>query len=297
MHRHTARGAMRRATPAIHYLTASGPWAVALLQRSASLLGGSGQCNSCSALPHRQRAVGNGTPAMRGPHSWGDGESCPSGGRYRKSAPPAMHCHTAWAQWAAQLLQCTAPLPGGIGQRTSCDAPPHCSGAAGSGTPAMHSLTALGLWAVLLLQYTALLPGGNGRWNSCNALHHCLGVVGTGTRAIHSLTTWGQWAVESLQCTASLPWGCWQWNSCNTQPHFFGEVGTGTPAIHCLTAWGDCGGRRCPTAWAHQPGGRGFLPRRRSVRMKGLRGIAVPNSPGSQAWGDGESCRGGGRCL
>ena len=42
--------------------------------------------------------------------------------------------------------------------------------------------------------------------------------------------------------------------------------------------------------------GRGVLPRRWSVLMEGLQGVAVPNGPGTPAWGDGESCLGGVRC-
>ena len=57
--------------------------------------GGSGQWNSCNALPHCLGAVGSG--------------------------PPAMHCPTAWGQWAVQFLQCTASLPGGSGQCNSCN--------------------------------------------------------------------------------------------------------------------------------------------------------------------------------
>ena len=101
-------------------------WAVELLQCTAPLLGGSGQCNSCNALPHCPRAVGSGTPAM--------------------------HYLTALGKWAVELLQCTASLPGGSGQWNPCNALPHCLGAAGSGPPAMHCLTAWGQWAVELLQ-------------------------------------------------------------------------------------------------------------------------------------------------
>ena len=115
-----------------------------------------------------------------------------------------------WGQWAAELLQYTAALPGGSGLQ--------------------------------LLQYTAALPGGSGQCNSnsCNALPHCLGAVGGATSTMHSLTAWGQWAVQLLQCTASLPWGQWavqllqctaslpggsgQWNSCNAPPHCLGAV-------------------------------------------------------------------------
>ena len=181
-----------------------------------------------------------------------------------------MHCLTALGQWAVELLQCTASLPGGSGQCNSCNALPHCLGAVGSATPAMHCLTAWGQWAVELLQYTATLPGGSGQCsscnaltaslprgsgqcNSCNALPHCLGAVDTVTRAVHRLTAreqwavqllrrtaslpaWGQWAVELLQYTASLPWGSGQCNSCNALPHCPRAVGSATPAMHCLTA-------------------------------------------------------------
>ena len=54
---------------------------------TASLPGGSGQCNSCYAQPHCFSAAGSGTPAM--------------------------YCRTAWAQLAMELLQYTATLPGG----------------------------------------------------------------------------------------------------------------------------------------------------------------------------------------
>ena len=55
-----------------------------------------------------------------------------------------MHYLTALGQWAVELLQCTASLPGGSGQCNSCNALPRRLGAVGSGTPAMHCLTALG---------------------------------------------------------------------------------------------------------------------------------------------------------
>ena len=78
------------------------------LQCTASLLGGSGQCNCCNALPHYARAVGSGTLAMRGPNCLCLGAA--------DSATPAMHCLTALGQWAVQLLQYTAALPRGSGQ-------------------------------------------------------------------------------------------------------------------------------------------------------------------------------------
>ena len=173
---------------------------------------GSGQCNSCNALPHCLGAVG--------------------------SATSAMHCLTALGQLAVELLQCTASLPGGSGQCNFCNALPHCPGAVGSGTPAMNCLSARGQWAVQFLQCTALLPWGSGQWNSCNALPHCLGAVGSAASAMHCLTALGQWAVDLLQCTALLPGGSGQCNSCNTRPHCLGAVGSATSAMHCLTALG-----------------------------------------------------------
>ena len=147
---------------------------------------------------------------------------------YLGRGPSAMHRLTAWGQWAVDLLQYTASLPGGSGQWTSCNTRPHCLRAVGSGPPATHCLTAWGQSAVDLLLYTAPQPGGSVQWTSCNALPHCmgavgsgqwtscnipphcLGVVGSGPPAIHSPTAWGQWAVDLLQCTASLPRGSGQ---------------------------------------------------------------------------------------
>ena len=161
-------GAVGSATPAMHCHTAWGQWAVQLLQ-----------CAGPPALPQRLGAVGNGTPAMRGPTSWGDGESCLGGNHCLKSGTRAMPCHTAWGQWAVELLQCTASLPRGSGQWNSCNARAHQQGGRG------------------VLPRRQSLPKER---YSCNALPHCLGAVGNGTPAMHCHTAWGQWAVELLQC-------------------------------------------------------------------------------------------------
>ena len=165
----------------MHCLNAWEKWALQLLQCTASLPGGSGQCHSCNALPHCLGAVGSRIPAMH----------CLTALGALGSATPAMHCLTAWGQWTVELLQCSASLPWGSGQWNSCNALPHCLGAVGSPTLAMHCLTALGQRAVQLLQCTASLPGGSGQCNS----------------ALQCLTAPGQWAVQLLQCTASLPGG------------------------------------------------------------------------------------------
>ena len=138
-------------------------------------------------------------------------------------ASPAMHCLTAWGQWAVALLQCTAPVPSGQ-------------------------------WAVKPLQCTAPLPGGSGQWNFCHTLPHCLGAVGSGTPAMHchtalgavgsgppamhGLNAWGQWAVQLLQYTAALLGGSGQCNSRSALLHYPQAIGSATPAMHCLTAWG-----------------------------------------------------------
>ena len=187
------------------------------MQCTATLPGGSGQWNSCNTPSHCLGAVG--------------------------SATPAMHCHTAWGQWAVQLLQCTATPPGGGWQWNSCHARAHQLGGRG------------------VLPRRRSLPKER---YSCNALLHCLGAVGSATPAMHCHTAWGQWAVQLLQCTATTPRGSWQWNSCNARahqlggrgvlprrqslpkeryscnalPHCLGAVGNGTPAMHRLTTSG-----------------------------------------------------------
>ena len=48
-----------------------GQWAVQLLQCTASLIWGSGECNSCNALPYCPGSVGSATPAMHCPTALG----------------------------------------------------------------------------------------------------------------------------------------------------------------------------------------------------------------------------------
>ena len=59
---------------------------------------------------------------------------------------------------------------------------------------------------------------------------------------------------------------------------------------------GPVGGSSSQWPGHFNPGGRGVLPRLWLVLNEGLWGVAVPNGPGTPAWGDGESCRGGGQC-
>ena len=55
---------LKSGTPAMHCHTAGSCWAVQLLQCTASLPRGSGQCDSYNALPHCMGAVGSATPTM-----------------------------------------------------------------------------------------------------------------------------------------------------------------------------------------------------------------------------------------
>ena len=190
-----------------------------------------------------------------------------------------MHCLTAWGQWAVELLQCTAPLPGGIGQCNFCNTLPHCLGAVGSATPAMHCLTALGQWAAEPLQRTASLPGSSGQCNSCNALPHCLGAVGSATPAMG-----GRSVVPGL-------WGCTT-----------GRTGLG--------GWGVQ-----PRGWSGHPSGPMGGHHLRRTGRTGLGGTGSPgqgvvgascrangeassaNNRAHRPGGDGEPSPGGGRNL
>ena len=160
---------------------------------------GSALCNSCSAPPHRS---GKGTLATLLPHCL----------RPMGSATAAMQCHTAGCggQWnsrnvrvhqqggqcpahkvvaaeRAELLQCTATLPGRSGQWNSCHTLPNCLGAMGTAILAIHRP----------------VHGASGQWNSCNALPLCLGAVGRGTSATHCLTAYCPQVVR--QCIAGVP--------------------------------------------------------------------------------------------
>ena len=150
-----------------------------LLQCSASMPRGSGQCNSCNAVPQCLGVVG--------------------------SATPAMHFNIAGGQWEVELLQCTASLPLGNGLCKSCHALPRCWGAMGIGTPGMQYLIAWGVggsatlainchvawgqWAVQLPQGSASLADGIGQCNAWNAFPGCQGVVGSATPAMHCCST------------------------------------------------------------------------------------------------------------
>ena len=180
-----------------------------------------------------------------------------------------MHCPTAWGQWAAELLQCTASLLGGSGQCNSCNALPHCLGATGSGTPAIHCLTAWGQWAVQLLQCTASVPGCIGQCNFCNTLPYCLGAVGSATPAMGGRSVVpGLWGCTTgrtgLGGWGVLPRGCSGHPSGPMGGHLLqrtgrtGPGGTGSPAqgVFGVSCQGN-GGPSSSENRAHRPGGDG----------------------------------------
>ena len=242
----------------MYCLTAWGQWAVELLQCTASLPGGSGQFNSCNTLPHCLGAVGSGTLAMRGPTSWGDTESCPGGGCCLKtelsqavsyclaavgSATPTMHYLTARGNWAVELLSCTVSIPGGQ-------------------------------WAVELLQCSTALPGGSGQCNSCDASPHCLGAVGSATPAMHCHDAWGQWVVKPVLCAGPRAGGTWSLAQEAVAAQRAEILSCTATPLRGSGQWNSCNAR------THQLGGRGVLPRRRTLPKNG-----TPAMDCHTAWG------------
>ena len=124
-----------------HCQAAWGLWAVEIVLRTASLPEGSGEWYSRRSLPPSLGAVGRASPAIHCRPAWASGQwySCDT-------------LRHGLGQWAVDLLQRTASLPGGSGQWDFCNALLHCLGAGGSGSPAMHCLTPPGQWADELLQ-------------------------------------------------------------------------------------------------------------------------------------------------
>ena len=178
-------GAVGSGTPAMDYRTACEQWAVELLPRkcAATLLGGSGQRNFCKAPAHQlggrgfsprrrslpkernflqctatlPRVVGNGNDAISCYIAWGK-RAVETRQRTARGRQPCNSCNAlphAQGRWAVQVLQCSAPLPGGsgtpiiechiiqcIGHWNSCTTAPYRLGAVGDATPAPHCPTA-----------------------------------------------------------------------------------------------------------------------------------------------------------
>ena len=180
-------GAVGSATLAMHCHTAWAHWALKFLSCTATLPGGSGQWNSCNVPPHCLGAVVQllqctaSLPGGGGQWNFCNARAHQLGGRGvlpRKWSPLkernscnalphclgavgsgtlVTHCLFVRAQWAVEVLQCTASLLGGSGQCNSCNALPHrlgtwavevsqCAGppAGGTGSPAKAAVGAYG---------------------------------------------------------------------------------------------------------------------------------------------------------
>ena len=190
-------------TPVMHCHTA---WGVPLLQCIAPLPWGTWRGNSCNARAHQLGGPGVRPRRRSLPKERNSCNALPHCLGALGSGTPTMHCHTAWGQWGAQLLHCTASVPAAVG----------------IGTSTMHCHTSWGQWAMELLQCTASPPGVNGQWNSCTTLPHYLGATGSAILALHCPIGQGQWAVQLLQCPHTLPRGS---RPLNRAMHFCTAVG------------------------------------------------------------------------
>ena len=210
-------------------------------------LRGTGQCNSCNALPRCLGIVSSGTPVKQcltafGGHVWcrvakallpqGNGADVyprihVNGRAVCLSTHCVLVCCCAPVTYALSHLDgnvLPTPVHGHKGSmgvaapRVLCCtvsilcAVPHCL--ALCSTLYRVCLAELHLWALGSGQQnigkpTASLLPGSGQWSLCNTSPHRLKAVCSGEPAMHGLTSWGQWAVEHLLCTASLLWGQW----------------------------------------------------------------------------------------
>ena len=181
-----------------------------LFQHSAGLCRARGQWNSCGTLRYCFAAVG--------------GES------------PAIHCHIACGQWAAELMQCTTTLARGVRRRESYK---QCGGVLQEfGHPLPPGSVALfckspvaqspqAVWRCvpkLLVPNTPRQGGSMLEALHCpspNVVVYCRGVKGRETRATQCGTISGQSAVELIQHTSHG-----------------GAVAPVTPSTHCHSASG-----------------------------------------------------------
>ena len=125
-------GAVGSGTPAIQCPTTWGLWAVQLLQYAATLQGHIGHCNSCIRT----------ATLLRGGAQWNSCNALPECSEAVGRSTGLMHRLTTCGQWAVELHFCTATMSWGSRLWNSCNALPHCLGAMGNGTRVMHCLGA-----------------------------------------------------------------------------------------------------------------------------------------------------------
>ena len=169
-----------------------------------------------------------------------------------------------------QLLQCTASLPWGSGQWTSCNALPHCLGAVGSGTPAITGRTGLGGTGSPAQGVVGTSCKAHGEPSSSNNRAHRPGGDGESCPGGGRSLLPGPMGGHLLQRTGRT-----------------GPGGTGSPAqgvfgVSCQAN----GGPSSSENRAHRPGGDGeSCPGGVRSLLPGQWGAIFFREPGAPAWG------------
>ena len=281
----------------MHCHTTWGQWALQLLQCSASLLGGSGQCNCCDALPHCLGPVGSATPTVATASS-AKITVAPAGGPAHCGSGTAHHPQAVWQCIAGVALPTDPKKRGSALQEFQCLLPP--------GSEAVHCRSSTAQCPKTVRQYIAGVPLSRqrpppgqvfpspqlvGPRIAGAALPTAHRQCGSALQEFHCLLPPGSEAVHGRSCTAHCPKTLRQYiagvplfRQRPPRGQVFPSDGESCArGGRCL--WSACRGRQPPSARAHQMGGRGVLPGRRSLPMERLRGMAAPIGAGPPAQG------------
>ena len=227
-----------------------GQWAVELLHGTATMPGRSGQWNSCHALPHCLGSVALSflqctATLPRGQGHWNSCNALPHCLGAAGSATRAIHSHTAWGQWAVELLSSTASLPlrGRCGVLSEM---PEClptdtgklegcvSKCAMCASVLLHSRTSAQLHLAGTPPPTPVPSQTGSTRPTTSCVPRCTIIALCVVPRCLLLCT-----AQHSMCPATLHlWaeGSGQWNSCNAMPHCLGAVRSGILAVHRLTA-------------------------------------------------------------
>ena len=289
---HTSLGG-RGLLPKRWFLLQKGLRGVAVPKARAHQPGGTGS-PAQAVVAAQGGPPGGSSPPGPGTLGWGDGKSCPSGGRCSRRAYEGQQSpwlgHTSLEGWGL-LPRWWSVVHGACGGQQS-PTPGHTSLRGRGALPRWWSVHKEGLRGAAVPKARAHQPGGTG-----SPAHAVVGAQGGSTRG------------SSSQGPGTRAWG--DGDSCPSGG---------------LCSRRACGGQRSPRPGHTSPGGRGVLPKRWSLLKEGLRGAAVPKArahqpggmgspaqvvvgaqrgptggtspqvPGTPARGDGEPCPGGGRC-
>ena len=236
------------------------------------------------------RACGDGCSRRRGPTSGGDRESCTGGGRCLWRHCEGRWCATAWApqRGGRKVLPRWSSVPKeGLKWLAVPNGPDPRAG--GTGISPKRRLVPMESWWGMAIPNGPGPPAGGSGSTAQVAVGAYGGPMGNGNSQQPGPTGWGG--------GKSCPGGGWcLWCQCGgrrfptARAHQLGGRKCCPGVGHCL--WRACGVRHFPTARDHRLGGRGVVATRRSVPMEGLRGGAISNKPGPTAGGTG-SCAGG----